>query len=63
MLLCLSQGSGQPTISHYVFHDEPEHLGVLRAALEQAHNEIRQKPTTVKTRSMGFARRLNAPFA
>jgi hypothetical protein len=32
------------TISHYLFHDEPERLEALRAALDQAHNEIRQKP-------------------
>jgi energy-coupling factor transporter ATP-binding protein EcfA2 len=31
------------TISHYVFHAEPERLEALRKALEQARNEIRQK--------------------
>jgi hypothetical protein len=31
------------TISHYVFHAEPTKLEALRAALEQARNEIRQK--------------------
>lgn len=32
------------TIGHYVFHAEPKQLEALRAALEQARNEIRQKP-------------------
>ena len=32
------------TIGHYVFHAEPTQLEALRAALEQARNEIRQKP-------------------
>jgi hypothetical protein len=33
------------TISHYVFHAAPAKLEALRAALEQARNEIRQKPS------------------
>lgn len=32
------------TIGDYVFHAEPKRLEALRAALEQARNEIRQKP-------------------
>ena len=32
------------TIGYYVFHGEPKQLEMLRAALEQARNEIRQKP-------------------
>ena len=32
------------TIGHYVFHAEPKQLEALRAALEQARNEIGQKP-------------------
>jgi hypothetical protein len=32
------------TIGHYVFHAEPEQLEALRSTLEQARNEIRQKP-------------------
>jgi len=32
------------TIGHYVFRAEPKQLEALRAALEQARNEIRQKP-------------------
>lgn len=32
------------TISHYVFHADPSQLEALRAALEQARNEIKQKP-------------------
>ena len=30
-------------IGHYVFHGKPGQLEALRAALEQARNEIRQK--------------------
>jgi hypothetical protein len=33
------------TISHYVFHADPAKLEALRAALEQARNEIRQNPS------------------
>jgi hypothetical protein len=32
------------TISHYVFHADPKQLEALRAALEHARNEIKQKP-------------------
>lgn len=32
------------TIAHYVFYAEPKQLEALRAALEQARNEIGQKP-------------------
>jgi hypothetical protein len=31
-------------IGHYVFHGKPNQLETLRAALEQARNEIKQKP-------------------
>jgi hypothetical protein len=31
-------------IGYYVFHGKPEQLNMLRAALEQARNEIKQKP-------------------
>jgi hypothetical protein len=33
------------TIGDYVFHGEPKQLEALRAALERARNEIRQKPS------------------
>jgi hypothetical protein len=33
------------TFGHYVFRGEPKQLEALRVALEQASNEIRQKPT------------------
>jgi hypothetical protein len=32
------------TIGYYVFHAEPQQLEALRATLEQARNEIKQKP-------------------
>jgi hypothetical protein len=32
-------------IGHYVFHGKPKQLEMLRAALEQARNEIKQRPS------------------
>ena len=42
-------------IGHYVFHGKPKQLDMLRAALEQARNEIKQKPNDGEDRINGLA--------
>jgi hypothetical protein len=42
-------------IGHYVFHGEPGQLEMLRAALDQARNEIKQKPNDREDPISGLA--------
>lgn len=50
-------------IGDYVFHAQPSQLEALRAALDQARNEIGKSRARGKTLSMGFMQLSNAPFA